>query len=408
MSMTAVRRMMCLAAFPCAALGAAGGRAEAQTPASPEPLASPAPASPAPSSPAPPGLPAPGGDPAPANPAPPDPAAPPGGSVAPAGSSKIFNPDISVVGNFVGAAGTNDSAFATPGLDLSEAEVSFQAVVDPYARADFFFAFSPEGAEVEEGYVTFPTLPGGVLLKVGKMRASFGKVNLMHGHLVRWIDRPLVTQDLLGGEEGISDAGLSVSRLFPNPLLFLEATAEVYAGNRGLFQAPTRGDLAYVGRLRAYRDLSESTNLDVGASLARGHNSLEIVDATTRLLGVDATFRYKPLRRAIYQQILARTELVWSRRGQEAGDPTSFGLYVSGEYQLGRRWFAGARYDRSSRAEDASLRDKGVALVLTYAPSEFSLVRGQYRHLKYGDGLKASEVLFQFLFSIGAHGAHPF
>ena len=52
--------------------------------------------------------------------------------------------------------------------------------------------------------------------------------------------------------------------------------------------------------------------------------------------------------------------------------------------------------------------DKGGSLLLTFWPSEFSQVRGQYRHTRYGEGMTANEFLFQFLFSIGAHGAHPF
>ena len=51
---------------------------------------------------------------------------------------------------------------------MHEAEATFQAVVDPYARADFFLSFSPEGVEIEEGFLTFTTLPGGLLAKVGK------------------------------------------------------------------------------------------------------------------------------------------------------------------------------------------------------------------------------------------------
>ena len=34
----------------------------------------------------------------------------------------------------------------------------------------------------------------------------------------------------------------------------------------------------------------------------------------TRLIGADLAFRYRPLRRAIYRRLIARTELVWSRR----------------------------------------------------------------------------------------------
>lgn len=320
--------------------------------------------------------------------------------------SKIFNPDIAVVGNFVGAAGRN-AIEPMPALKLNEAELSLQAIVDPYARADFFLAASPEGLEIEEGFLTFPTLPGGLLMKVGKMKAQFGKVNTLHSHLLPWADVPLPIRNLLGGEEGLNDSGVSVSKLILNPLLFLEATGEIYNGENTLFRSYQRSDLTYVGRLRGYRDVTEATNLDLGTSFAYGHNDAG-ADATTRVFGVDATFRYRPLRRAIYRRFIARTELFWSRRGQPVADARAFGAYASAEYQFARRWFTGARYDFSDRAFDASLRDKSGSLLLTYWPSEFSQIRGQYRRTSYAEGVKSNEVLFQFLFSIGAHGAHVF
>ena len=60
-------------------------------------------------------------------------------------------------------------------------------------------------------------------------------------------------------------------------------------------------------------------------------------------------------------------------------------MYVSGDYQFARRWFAGARYDWSDRAYDTSLVDKGGSLLLTYWPSEFSQIRGQYRRTRYAE-----------------------
>jgi hypothetical protein len=323
-------------------------------------------------------------------------------------SSKVFNPDIAVIGDFLGAIGKNDSDRATPSLELHEAEASFQAIVDPYARADFFLTFSPDEVGVEEGFITFTSLPANFLIKVGKMRGSFGKVNQMHNHIMPWTDRPLVTQNLVGGEEGISDAGVSVSRLFPNEILFLEATAEVYRGESPeLFRAPTRGDLTYVGRLRGYRDLTESTNLDFGGSFAQGHNDAG-PSFKTRLWGADLAFRYRPLRRAIYRRLIVRTEAVWSRKELEGGPVKAFGAYVSGEYQFAQRWFAGVRLDRSDRADHPDRRDQGVSALLTYWPSEFSQIRGQYRYTKYANGIKANELLCQVQFSIGAHGAHTF
>ena len=320
--------------------------------------------------------------------------------------SKIFNPDIAVIGNFVGAVGEN-SVNPPPALALDEAEATFQAVVDPYARADFFLAFSPEGVEIEEGFLTLTSLPGGLLAKVGILKEQVGKVNTLHAHSLPWVDEPLMIQNLFGGDEGLADAGISVSKLILNPFMFLEATGEVYQGNSSLFTSYKPSDVSWVGRLRGYRDVTESTNVDVGGSVAYGHNDAG-PDFTTRLVGIDATFRYRPLRRAIYRRFQGRTELFWSRRGQEGGNVDAFGMYASGEYQFARRWFGGARYDWSERAYDASLVDKGPSLTLTFWPSEFSQIRGQYRRTRYAEGVTANEALFQFLFSIGAHGAHVF
>ena len=334
--------------------------------------------------------------------------------VAPPTNSKIFNPDIAVVGNLLGAAGRN-TIDPGPAIEMAESEASFQAIVDPYARADFFMAFGEEGVDLEEGFLTFPAVPGGLLVKVGKMRAALGKVNTLHSHQVSWVDRPLVTGNLVGGEEGVADAGISVARLIDNPWIFLEAIGQIYRGDGGdVFQSSTRGDLSYVGRLRGYRDFTDDTNVDLGVSYARGHNASGVVDEvdlgrfTTALWSVDATLRWRPLQQTRYRSFLGRSELILSRREQPGGRQSAFGFYVSGDYQLARRWFVGARYDRSDRADDDGVRDSGQSAILTFRPSEFSLVRGQYRRTKYGEGATANELLFQFQFSIGTHGAHVF
>src|SRR5438445_6923692 len=161
---------------------------------------------------------------------------------------------------------------------MQESEAAFQPIVDPYARADFFFSFGEQGVNLEEGYLTFPAIAGGLLVRAGKMRAAFGKLNTLHNHVLPWTDRPRVTSNLVGGEDGINDAGFSVARLIPNPWFFLEATGQVFRGDSGeLFQSSKRGDLSYVGHLRGYQDLSESTNIDLGTSFAHGHTALGVL-----------------------------------------------------------------------------------------------------------------------------------
>ncbi|HEX5215901.1 MAG TPA: hypothetical protein VFV98_10585, partial [Vicinamibacterales bacterium] len=344
----------------------------------------------------------------------------------PASSSRVFNPDTSVIGNFIGAAGKNPYS-TQPSLQLSEAEISMQAVVDPYARADFYLSAGPDGLEIEEGFATFTALPKQFQLKVGKMRAQFGKVNTLHTHAMPTIDRPLVTDNLVGGEEGISDGGVSVSKLIHNPVLFLEATGEVFAARSDVFQGTSLSKLNYIARLRGYHDLSEDKNIDLGVSFASGPTNLNeayatvfdvtgsplqnpaLQDLNRTLVGIDATFRYRPLRRAIYQRLNLRTELIWNR--QDLPDTlrtTGFGVYGLGEYQFARRWYIGGRLDQSARAIDGDLVDKGGSVFLTFWPTEFVQIRSQYRHISFAEGEKANQFLFQVNFAIGAHGAHVF
>src|SRR5262249_51913559 len=160
---------------------------------------------------------------------------------------------------------------------------------------------------------------------------------------------------------GIDDAGLSLSRILPAPKgIFLEGTAQLFRGDtENVFQANKRTDLSTVEHLRAYHDITESTNIDLGGSFSRGRSPFG--NGWNQLYGFDATLRWKPLQRSIYNSFVGRSEVIWARTvvgglpgpalPSLVGNPsqviTPFGFYVSGDYQLGRRWFAGVRFDRS-------------------------------------------------------------
>jgi hypothetical protein len=329
-----------------------------------------------------------------------------GGSAA-----KALNPDISMIGDFIGSAGHNP-VNSTPSLQMHESELGVQAIIDPYARGDFFLSFGEQGVNLEEGYITLTALPAGLVAKVGKFRGAFGKVNTLHNHVLPWIDRPLVSNNLVAGEDGIDDAGVSVERILPAPKgIFMELTGQVFRGDSGdqqhpLYRAYSNSDVSTIAHLRTYKDITESTNIDLGASYSRGYSSAG-PNFLTHLYGIDATLRWKPLRRSIYHSFVGRGELIWSQRQQLPSEQRAFGFYASGDYQLARRWFVGGRYDRSGEAENANLIDKGFSAVLTYWPSEFSQIRGQYEFTRYGN-LDVHQLFMQVQFSLGAHGAHPF
>jgi hypothetical protein len=332
---------------------------------------------------------------------------PPSSAASP--SASYFNPAMSVIGNVVGVAGDENPFEQSRALELRESEVSLQAAIDPYAKGDLFLAFSNEGVEVEEGFVTFTALPGDLLVRAGKMRVAFGKTNPLHGHVLPWADTPLPLSNLLGGDEGWVGTGVSAARLIPLPAdTFSEATLMVLDGEaEGLFEPEERSDLSYALRYRVFRDLTEATNLDLGASWGRGLNGSE-EGAETTLQGFDLTLRWKPLRTALYRSFVLRGEAIRSRREGPGDTQDSLGWFVAADHQLARRWFVGGRYESAERADDETLRDTGRSLALTFKPSEFSLLRGQLRRRDYALLGTTDELLLQLQFAMGAHGAHPF
>jgi len=324
-------------------------------------------------------------------------------------ASKVFNPDISVVANFLGHAGDTNPFDPRESVILDEAEIAFEAFVDPYAKAKFFFSAGPEGVELEEGYATFIALPFDLTAKVGKMKALFGKANTWHPHVSPWVDQPLVISGFLGGE-GLNDSGISVSKLFPNSFAYTEGTLEVFRGRvDGVFDAEKANDLFYNAHLKFFRDLSENSNFELGTSFARGtaerSEDLPAGGGSNQFAGLDLTYRWKPLSQSD-RSFIGRAELIANDRSGVDGN--AFGFYTAAQYQFARRWFAGLRLDRAERSLDPSVSDRGISAIVTFWPSEFSQLRGQIRRTKYGKEETSNEVLLQLLFAIGAHGAHTF
>ena len=326
------------------------------------------------------------------------------------GASKVFNPDTSVIGNFLGKVGQPNPFEFGPDdirrpMNLDEAEVAFQAWVDPYAKANVFLSVTKGGIDVEEGYMQFVTLPYDLTAKAGKFKALFGKDNTWHAHVRPWIDQPLVIHNFFG-DEGFNDDGISVSKSIANPWnAFVEATGEVFEGHvANVFESKGANDLIYNTHLKVFRDISENDNIEVGTSYTRG----TLNDVHNQFAGLDVTYRWKPPQRGLYNSFIGRLEAISNKRGD--ADSTLHGFYASADYQLSRRLFTGIRLDSADRfVNGATPNDRGVSATLTFWPSEFSQLRGQLRRMRYGDvGKSVNELLLQLQFSIGAHGAHSF
>ena len=354
-----------------------------------------------------------------------------GTGAVPAGAS-LLNPAISVIGWFQGEAGDQNNEVGTAAFELREAEVGFQANVDPYSRADFFISVSPdEGVDLEEGYLTLFSLPAGLTAKLGKFRSNFGKFNRTHPPETPFADRPLAAERFLG-DEGLSPTGISASWLAPLPFyLNLDAevttTPEAHAHgeeedgveeeNPTAFE-PYRGkDLLYLGRLSTFANLSEAMNVTVGATYADGANGSTQLDSLSAaeplrasLYGADLTFRWKDPMRAIYRSLVAQVE--WMERSAETlggGNEKRQGGFAWVDFQFARRWHVGARYDWSDALGGVEQDPAtGVLGFLTFTPSEFALVSVQGRNQELGDGSSETRWFLKTTFNIGPHGQHPF
>ena len=344
---------------------------------------------------------------------------PQGGSAPPAGSS-LLNPNTSVIGWFQGEAGDRTKQVGAEAFQLKEAEVGFQAAVDPYSRADFFMSVNAEGIDLEEGYLTLLTLPAGLSAKLGKFRTNFGKFNRTHPPETPFADRPLAAERFLG-EEGLSGTGASVAWLVQNPLgvyanIDAEVTTTPPAGEVPAFDSYRGRDLLYVGRASSFVDFSESSNLAIGLSYANGANGADSTNPGTgphklraQLYGADVTFRWKNPRRAIYRSLLVQMELMERSAAPLAGPATvSGGAFAYADYQFARRWHVGARYDWSERVAQAGNHATGGLGFLTFTPSEFSLMSLQASRHDLEGGQTETRYFLKTTFNIGPHGAHPF
>ena len=189
------------------------------------------------------------------------------------GSGKVFNPDISANGNFIAAAGRNPFATLSP-MQLSEVESrsSPSSILTPVPTSS-----SPQirkGSKSRRGNHVHGA-PRAHADEVGKLRAQFGKMNTLHTHSLPSVDRSLVTDNLVGGEEGWSDAGISVSH-FAESVHVLGADRRGVCRDVGALQERAAIEACLSGRARGYRDINESSNIDVGASFATGPTNVVV------------------------------------------------------------------------------------------------------------------------------------
>jgi len=391
---------------------------------------------------------------------------PPPAPSAPARNSSAFNPAISVIlaGNYADLSqDPTDYNFAGfmpsggeigPGersFNLGESEITFSASVDPYFSANLTVALSPENElGVEEAFFRTTSLPAGFSVKGGRFFSGFGYLNEIHAHAWDFIDQPLVYQAFMAGQ--YAEDGVQVKWLAPTDL-FLEFGAETGNGNafpgtrlerNGLngvtLFAHTGGDLGDTigwraglswvdldAEDRAYEDVDSFGSPVVNAFT--GSSETWIADATLKWTPTGDSRRRALKLQAEYMERTEDGDLAFDVDGSNLLDgyrSRQSGWYVQGVYQFMPRWRVGLRYDEmdsgSTRiglvrsgellATDFPLLLPGspsrVTAMVDWSPSEFSRLRAQYAWDDARDADTDQQFFVQYIYAIGAHGAHKF
>ncbi len=340
-----------------------------------------------------------------AQPAPPSPGAgTQGGSAL---GRVLLLPDIAAIGRFAAVYYQRDVAVESP-RDLSivgpadtvkpllqELELSLQAVVDPYARADVFISFGSDSVEVEEAYLTTLAFPAGLQLKAGKFKSPFGRENQQHPHVWDFVDAPLALQRILG-PDALSGAGADLAWLSPLPW-FAELHLAWQDVTPGLAGEPQSTGLA---RLIQYLDLAEGTSLGVGLS---GAWKLSGLGGSKNIAGADLYLKVRPPGGRAYVSL--QGEILAQNLGA-AGEGEKGGGYAQLTWRSSPFWDFGARYDDAPAVGGG--RERRWSALAGFLPSEFQRLRLQVSRDRLPGGIDGWEVLLHLEFAIGAHGAHPF
>ncbi|MFN3599147.1 MAG: hypothetical protein ACK4VK_05365, partial [Aquificaceae bacterium] len=280
-------------------------------------------------------------------------------------------------------------------------------------------------------------LPLGFQLKVGKFRSGFGRLNAQHPHAWDFASQSLVYKVFLG--EGLTEKGIQINWLAPAPF-YLLLGAEVLQGENeqsfgtdsfeigGVEVSETRKPNLYVGFVKTSFDIG-SLSVLTGFSYAQGNTRINHGEhafaGKTKLYGFDLTARYSldAVRYIAFQgEYLYREQKGkdYEFDGQtlniEDITKRQGGFYTQLVARLDKRLRAGIQYNLINKNDitDRNLPKNLPAYyaMVEYSPTEFSRIRlqaGQNRAF-YENGKRKTinEVILQFTFAIGAHGAHPF
>jgi len=356
-------------------------------------------------------------------------------------SLQALNPEISVNADVFGHVNADDTG--EDNFFAREFEISLISNLDPFSRAKVFLSRHNEGGElspfaeghdghehgehgsgtgfgVEEGYVEWVGLPGGLGVKLGKFFQQFGQLNRWHAHALPFQTRSLPHLSFIG-PESLAQTGASVHWLAPFGGIggTYEATLEVTRSENEMLFGESNS-LSVLGHINGFWNLSSSTDLDLGFSWINGTFAAAARSLDRNLYGAEAAITWRPPGRSRYRGVSVRggimaVDRVASGSGHDEEHDEeheeehelsgrAFGFWGMGEVRLSESWLVGARLGRSGNPEDLDETAWLFSPTLSWWQSEYVRLRLEYDLLgrSFVDGGEG-RLLLQATFAMGPH-----
>jgi len=301
-----------------------------------------------------------------------------------------LNPNISFGMDFFGGLSTAEAnsisepsnlSYGNNGIYLREAELSFIAPLDPFARGKGFLSASSEGFNVDEVYIEWLNLPLNATLKTGLFKPEFGFLNRYHSHALPQFDRPRVLVNLFE-KEGLGGPGLASNFMLPAMIAHAISLdfSMIYSSSSQSFKSDSAAGLIFTAQFLNYYDLSASSYLEARLSGAAGKNDHPGGSFNSYVGSVGIAYKWAPVGREKYRTLEWKTEFLYSNQEYSGGNFKSMGFYSSIQNKLNARFWISSRVGYSEIPYDPSQSEWDFTLALEFWQSEFVFTRFQYQY----------------------------
>ncbi len=313
-------------------------------------------------------------------------------------------------------------------------------------------------------------LPSGMSVKVGRAFWTLGYLNEHHAHADDFADRPLPYRAFL--DKHFNDDGAQVSYVLPTDLYTEIGASTLRGNDFPFGTSNDEGNEAWSAYARIGTDFGDNQSIRIGGYILSGNTGAgrSLMDehadhahegeeeeeheitamsfsGDSDLMIADVRYTWAPTGNSSEKEVILQAEFFQriedgiysiSEHGEEVvagvtneitvtepftfSDVDSSGWYAQAVYKFAPQWRVGVRYsqlqspdvpaafagEHEGEFDPAGFNPEAYSFMIDYSNSEFSRLRLQVNQEELSDGNEDTQVVLQYIMSLGAHSAHAY